>query len=211
MGIYLLIWGITWTLAIAATVYSTKAYIAYSQKANTGEVNNNIVSWFIWAFVTVTNASSYFNMNKDWAMTILPATGSIACLCVFVYMLFNGVYERPKKDDWLMLTLGLGAVVVWIFGGPTLAHFTITATFAVSVIPIFQKIFANPLSESPLPWSLWCRAFSLGVIVALIRSSSPADFVYPGGCLIGHTTLTFVTKRARAKAARRLKLQSQNL
>ncbi|MBI3633087.1 MAG: hypothetical protein HY226_02230 [Candidatus Vogelbacteria bacterium] len=156
-------------------------------------------------FITIMNASSYFGMNQDWAMTILPMTGSIACFLVFCYMLVKGVFEKPTDEDLYMLLLGVVAILAWKYQSATFAHFVIIATFSIAVLPILRDVLEDPANEDPTPWSLWCHAFAIGIVVVLLRSHHLiTDLIYPWGCFVGHASLTFITKRAHAQAAKEL-------
>jgi hypothetical protein len=93
-------------LAIFASLVHISAFLIYNKDIFKGRCNPSPVSWFIWAFMTVVNFTSYKAMNGNWIVAILPTVGSIMCISTFLFLVFSYFKskEKIKKPDWKDVT-----------------------------------------------------------------------------------------------------------
>lgn len=166
-------------------------YVVYNWKILTGETHPNQVSWFIWSFITVLNFTSYRSNSGDEVKSRLPTMSSMLCITTFLIALANGKHEMPSRSDQIVLALGVVASVIWwMTRSPSAAQMILQGTMAFSFLPIYIQVIGNPSTENIWGWIIWTIAFSLQIIVVILRwQGKYMDLVYPVNMAVCHAAV----------------------
>lgn len=180
-----------------ATLTHIVAFVMYNRQLLKGKSKPNIISWLIWAFITILNFTSYNVMSGDWLKSLLPTVSSMLCVLTFVLTFFTGRFARVSWADMLALALGLFAAGLWhLLNSATYANLILQASIAIGFLPTFRSVWERPNNEPPIPWFVWCAAFSLGLIVVLLRwQGQYQDLVYYLNCLVLHLAIAVLSLR----------------
>ena len=162
-----------------------------------GTSQPNSATWTLWAFITVLNLVSYAVMSGDWVKSILPFASSLACILTFLFALYKGKLSKIDLWDGIALFIGIASIIVWWYlKSATYANLILQASIAVSFVPTYRGVWLNPLKERSFPWYIWSFAYSLNIIVIVLRwRDQYQDLVYPINCLILHALVGVLTKR----------------
>ncbi len=189
--------NITVVLGITAALLHGIAYFLYNVQAKRGSSVPVSASWFIWAFLSVLNAFSYREMS-DFVVALQSITGAAACFLTFCYMLFIKKLAWPRGMEWVMLSFGLLASLVWWqFRSATGANMIVLTALVISFIPVYGKVLLDPFKETPLSWTLWSLAFFVTVVNVILRHGKPVTFLTPIVMLIAHAGIALLSRESR--------------
>lgn len=202
-------------LAIVSGCIYLSAYFLYYRQILSGKSKPNVASWTIWAFESGINFSSYIVMSGDWVKSVLPFLGTVACMAIFIYALFNGRFSKPTGFELSAMGIGLLSLTVWkltaISGIPNsalYANMIIQFCVVVSFIPTFRGTWKNPMTESYLPWFMWGFTYLASMSVVLMRwSGQYFDLAYYVIGTTFHLTVGFLALRAVKDNAEELAFQ----
>lgn len=177
------------------------AFLVFNWKTAKGLSRPNTATWSIWAFVTVLNCASYFMMSGDWAKSLQPLAGALACVGTLIFALRRGKLARPGKADSVVLAIGLLSALVWFaYRDATSANLILQAGFVLSFVPTLRDVWQRPDRESPLPWFMWGAAYLLLIAVVALRWSGRwPDLVYPVNSFFWHALVGVIAWRGRRK------------
>ena len=190
---------ITVLLGVSAGFLHVIAFALYNRQMLQGTSYPNSATWTLWVFLTVLNVSSYAVMSGDWVKSILPLASSIACIFTFFFSLSKG--KLSKIDPWDRLALGIGIIsglIWWYYKSATYANLILQISIAISFVPTYWGVWRDPMKEKALPWYIWSSAYTLSIIVIILRwKNQYQDLVYPINCLVLHAVVGLLTIRKR--------------
>jgi uncharacterized membrane protein YadS len=194
------------SLAIIASLIHISAFIVYNKDIFQGKNRPSPVSWFLWAFITVLNFTSYKVMNNDWIVAILPTVSSAMCIFTFAFLIFSALrlkrkIQKPDKGDIVVLLIGIVAIVVWqIFKSAIYANLIVQGCFTFSCIPTIRSAWRNPRNEKPLPWFMWTCAFLVGLAAVILRWNQLFfSLIYPINAAVCHFGIAILALRKKAQ------------
>ena len=190
-------------LTAGASLMHIVAFLVYNKQTLCGKIRPNIMTWSIWAFVTLLNLASYKAMSGDWIKTILPIISSVMCIATFVISLFVGKFARVSKYDLIALALGIVTPLVWWhFKSATYANMILQASIAIGFVPTFRSVCELPQNEKPLAWFLWSLAYTIGIVVVLMRwNNQYQDIVYYADCIALHFIVALLALRKKGASS----------
>lgn len=176
------------------------AFGIYNKQILDGTSVPNTATWTLWTLLSVLNASSYAVMTADLAKYILPVASTLATIGTFGYSLFAGKFKRMDSWDQLVLVIGLIAGVVWWwYESATYANVVVIAAAAIAFIPLYRGVWKNPALEKSLPWYVWATAYSMLILVVILRwKGQYEDLVYPLSMFCLHLAVGLMALRKTA-------------
>lgn len=139
-------------LGILAGIISFGAYLIYIRSIIKGESKPNRATWFIWTFMGLVLAVSYYfsgARNTIWA----PIVEFIGPLLISLLAIKYGEGGLRDKTDLLCLGGAFISIVLWlIFDSPVLALVINLAIDAFALIPTIKKSFLRPQGENFWAW-----------------------------------------------------------
>ncbi len=186
-------------LSMGASVMHLIAFGLYNAQMVRGTSKPNTATWTLWAVLTATNASAYFNATGDWIKSALPAASSVACILTFAYAIMRGKFERLSSWDSVALVIGLLAGFAWWhYQSAVYANLILQCAIAVSFTPTYRSVWADPNAEKGPPWALWGVAYVLLTYVVFLRSNGQwTDYVHPVQGAIMHAAVVPLTWRKK--------------
>ena len=128
-------------LAIAAGLVYTIAYLDYNRKVLKGETKPNGATWLIWSVISLISTSSYFTATRDVWMSVIPLLNIVLCIGTFVLALWLKRFTRPDIMDFVALTIGIIAAVVWKqYGSAKYANFIVQFAVLAGFYPTWRGI-----------------------------------------------------------------------
>lgn len=184
-------------LSIAAGGLNVTAFAIYNWQTFFGTVRPNVVSWGVWAFLTVLNFTSYRAMTKDWVKSALPTISAVQCVLTFLLALFVGSVRELGTYDTIVLGFGIMASLVWYTRkSPTAANMMLQAGITIGFIPTFQSVWDAPQTEFALSWFLWTISFLCNIAVVILRWQGKwRDLVYNVNCAWMHLVVAVLALR----------------
>lgn len=148
----------------------------------------NATTWVLWTLISATNSLTYLIMTGDWVKSLLPIASFLATAIILLLASLKGKLSKLQTIDTLALIIGLIAMLIWWqFKSATYANLIIQLTVIISIIPTFVGTLKHNVVETPLPWFLWSMAYSLSIIVIILRwQHQLQDLAYPLVSLILH-------------------------
>lgn len=139
-------------LGIVAGVISFIAYIVYIRSILKGETRPNRVTWWIWTFMGLVLAASYYfsgARNTIWS----PLVEVIGPLSIAILSIKYGEGNRKDRTDVLCFFGALFSIILWIiFGSPIVALITTLFVDVFAMIPTIKKSYARPEGEDFSAW-----------------------------------------------------------
>ncbi len=187
-------------MAVIAGILNVTAYTLYSSQILFGDTKPSIVAWIVWGFLVILNVSSYMEMSKDWVMSVVPAASAGACLITTIVVLSKGgSFGTLGVVDWIALSLGLVACIVWgVKKKADYANMIIVGAVAIGFVPIYYGITSGTVHETPFCWFLWTISYLLSAKVVLLRwkeepeKKNRAQIVYPAACVVLHLVVALM-------------------
>jgi hypothetical protein len=190
---------ISLVFGVVAAVLHGAAYVMYNRQAKLGQSQPNPISWSVWTFLAILNASSFTAMS-DWVSSLQFLTGTIACILTFIYVLAIGKFRWPARGakEWKIFGLGLLAAVVWyVFRSAEGANMIVLVAFVPSFFPTYDGVKEDPHKETALPWWIWTTAFVVTIVNLIIRDQEAIAFVMPAVLLLAHLSIAVLSRDAR--------------
>lgn len=193
---------ITIVLAITAALLHGAAYLLYAIQTGLGQSSPKSASWGIWVFLVAINWLTFGTAVGNWIVALQFLTGSLACVMVFTYMLAIEKLSWPTAKEWRVVGLGLIAILVWwVFRNAVWANVIIFVALAISFIPIYEELYADPRKDRPRSWILWTLAFLVTTVNVVINwKGQPLSLVMPVGGAILHGAVAYLSRRKRVEA-----------
>jgi len=143
---------IKYALGIVAGIVSFLAYIIYIRSIVKGESKPNRVTWWIWTFMGLVLAVSYYYsgaVNTIWA----PIVEFIGPLIISLLAIKYGEGGVRDKTDLLCLAGGILSIILWIiFNSPVVALVTNLVIDAFALVPTIKKSYLRPDGENFWAW-----------------------------------------------------------
>jgi hypothetical protein len=190
---------LTVVLGVTAALLHGVAYLLYARQTKLGYSSPKSASWGLWAFLVIINWLTFGVAIGNWIVALQFLTGSVACIAVFVYMLALRKLSLPTMKEWRLIGLGVLAVLVWwIFRNAAWANAIIFVALAISFIPIYEELWADPQKEMPRSWVLWTLAYLFTTINVVVNwKGNPLNLVMPLGGAILHGAVAYLSRKAR--------------
>lgn len=198
------------SLAIAAGVAQTAAFLDYNRKVLSGKTWPNGATWAIWAVIALVSASTYLSATGDIWKGLMSINNIALCIGTFVFALYRGKFQKLGVTDRVALLLGVIAIVVWILSTAACANIVVQVAIVIGFIPTWQAVRLNPMREHPRPWWLWSSAYCIAVAVVFLRWRNQwIDLLFPiNGALLHASVPLLALARQRRLAAHREKTAS---
>lgn len=184
-------------LAILGGTFNAFAFWRYNKDVFVGGTRPNAATWFLWSLVTLVNATSYYGMNVDWATLVVMVSDTTLCTVTFLFLLFVGKFGRLSKDNWIVIWLSIGAVVLWKATSAKQGNMMAQLPMVLSFLPILKDTRSGKTIEDPWVWVLWTSSFVINFITVYFTWSHREDFVYPIVAIVMHATLLYYAFRGR--------------
>jgi hypothetical protein len=183
-------------LSMGASILHLVAFGLYNAQMVNGTSKPNTATWTLWAVLTATNASAYFNATNDWVKSILPAASALACILTFLFAIVHGKFKKLSTADSVALMIGLVAGVAWwYYKSAVYANLLLQFSIATSFVPTYYLVWTSPTSEKSPPWALWGIAYAILTYVVFLRSGQWTDYVHPVQGAIMHAAVIPLTWR----------------
>lgn len=177
-------------LAIFTGLLTSVAYMLYNVGILFGDTHPNVSSWFVWAFITVLNFTSYQSMTGDWVKSLLPTTNSIMCILTALLALPVGSFRSLEQIDIVCFVIGVIAGLLWITSKRSaVAQIILNIAIAVGGIPTIVGMINGTHREPWLPWLIWSVTYVLQYLVVKFRSGKGLDFLYAINCIVMHSAV----------------------
>lgn len=178
------------TLAIFTGVLASIAYALYNAYSLFGDAHPNVSSWFVWAFITILNFTSYRSMTGDWVKSALPTINSLLCIVTALIALRTGSFMELTRIDATCLIIGIFAGMLWITSKrPSAAQVILNVAIFVGGIPTIVSMITSSHREPWLPWLIWSATYILHYRIVKARSGKGLDFLYAINCTILHSAV----------------------
>ena len=124
------------------------------------------------AMLTLINISQLGSLIAKELWYIVPVTivAGIMNVLVILFGIKNANYQLKKLDIVVFIGALMGLVVWYVTGNAAYNIYILTVIMLVSVIPMVQKTFKDPTSETATPW----RINLISTIVFMFTITSPA-------------------------------------
>ncbi len=162
-----------------------------------GRSRPNRVTWGLWTYIAVLNATSYLGTSHDIVKTFVALENMGMCGFTFGCVCLHGKTERLKPWEWATVAFGTTAGTVWILSRDAFyANAVLQLGTAVSFIPIYAGLWKNPKREPILPWLVWSVVYVVFFFAVLLRwNGAWHDLIYPLTYVIIHVVVFFLTLR----------------
>jgi hypothetical protein len=172
---------------------TTLAYLDYNRLVLKGETKPNGATWAIWSAIALISTSSYFAASGDIWKSIIPFANILLCIGTFVLAIMSDKFKKRDFTDWLALTIGIVAIVVWKMKTAAYGNLIVQVAFIIGFIPTWRGIWKMPSSEKPRPWLIWCVSYGIAAVVVILRwRHQGIDLVYPVLCVFLHASVPLV-------------------
>lgn len=192
-------------IALLAGLLQLIGYIIYISRS---DIEPEPLTWLMWGSTTwiiaVMEADSMVSQHVSWAMVpdaerallLLPVVCGCMAAVVAMKCWRKGTIKWPS--DWqnkLALVLGFGFTAMYILGWYLseietisneirilFASISLTLLNLVAIIefsPIIRNTKKRPQDEKPLPWAIWCSAYTLLFLATYLETGVSELLVYP--------------------------------
>ncbi len=181
-------------LAIISGITHTIAYLDYNRQVLKGVTKPNGATWLIWSVIATVSTGSYLKATGDSWKSVIPLLNIALCIATLIFALCLKRFKKPDAMDFVALTIGIFAVVVWKqYGSAKYANLIVQFAILAGFIPTWRAIIKNPLCEHARPWWIWTIGYGLAIIVVILRWSDQwYDLVYPINCIVLHSSVALL-------------------
>lgn len=185
-------------LALTAGAINILAFWRYNREVFTGGTRPNAATWFLWAFVLLVNATTYYGMRVDWATLVVMGVDTTLCNVTFFFLLYKGRFGRLNTGEWVAVWLSVGAMALWWMKSAEAGNMMTQIPVVLSFLPILKDTRDGRTIEDPWVWILFTISFGISAIVVYLTWSGRInDFVYPLISVVLHAAMTFYAFRGR--------------
>ncbi len=172
----------------AAEVFGTAAfslhvlgYIIYARHVLSEKIRPNAATWFMWLFGGIVELVTYDAITgSHWSTTALPfacviGVGIIGISITIAQLRNKGrvVYHKPTRSDYYLVAFDMLAGALWLLGfSPVLANMIAVSTSITTFIPLWRTTYNEPKSEDPIPWMIWCAAYTMMTLAIMMGNGS---------------------------------------
>ena len=165
------------TLGALAMVLTIAAMLPYARETFLGHIRPHRATWLVWALLASLSASAQIASGSGPALWF-AATQAGGTLLIAAMALRSGRGKLASATEILVIALaGFGFVLWQLTSEPAYALVISISISACAAIPTILKSFADPASESLVPWTLKLAASICAVIVA--APAGPVMLAYP--------------------------------
>lgn len=184
-------------LALVAGALNAFAFWRYNKDVFIGGTRPNAATWFLWSLVTLVNATSYHGMSVDWAAMVVMVSDTTLCAVTFLFLLFAGKFGRLSKNNWIVVWLSIGAILLWKSTSATQGNMMAQFPMILSFLPILNDTRKGKTIEDPWVWVLFTASFVINLAIVCFTWSHRLDFVYPTVAIVMHAALTYYAFRGK--------------
>jgi len=191
-------------LAIASGLMLVVAYVVYNWGMFAGRTKPNTTTWAIWAMIVILSTSSYTIASGDWWMAAIALVNFVLCIGTFVVAVMKGRFKEVDRADLVALGLGILAAVIWaIFRSATSANLIVQVAILIGFVPTWRGVWRGTVKERSLPWWLWSSAYTLALVVVIMRWNGQwVALIYPLNCIWLHASVPLFKSWCRKTAVR---------
>jgi hypothetical protein len=180
-------------LSLSLTILSSLIFLGFFVLYNKNILNSlikpNIVSWSLFALITLINAITYIVFTHDALKGALAFTDCFTCIVITCLILFKGQYSKLTIFEKIIIFLAIVSLAVWyMFHSAVFANLLLQPAYILAFIPTLKNAWNNPQNESALVWLMWAFSFLLTITVVIIRFDNVwADLINPSIAFILHS------------------------
>lgn len=188
-------------LGILAALLHGIAYFLYAVQTKLGASSPKSASWGLWVLLVAVNWATFGISVGNWSIALQFLSGSIACVSVFIYMLVIGKLSWPAAKDRKTIGLSILAIIVWVvFKNAAWANVVVFIALAISFIPMYEELWADPSKEMPRSWILWTMAFLVTATNVILNwGGKPLSLVMPIGGALLHGAVAVLSSESRKR------------
>ncbi len=180
---------------VAAFVHLT-AFGLYTKVTLDGAVKPVATSWGIWAFSATLNAVTFRAMT-DTLSALQFIAGSVGCIVVFVALIFLGELKRMSATQWVVLIMGITALVMWKLTTAKVANGILVGAVVYSFIPTILNARKNPANDWWVPWVMWTLSTTLTFTYKFFTTGVTFALAMPAVLVLGHSVTGFYLVKGR--------------
>lgn len=200
-----MVFDIQGTLGIVAGIIAFFAYILYIVSIIKGESKPNRTTWFIWTFMGLVLALSYYfsgAKNTIW----VPFVEFVGPLLIAILSIKYGEGGLTDKTDLVCLAGVFISLLLWIiFDSPIVALVINLIIDAFALIPTIKKSYLRPQGEDFWAWFGTGAADTINLFA--IERFTFGVVVYPVYMLISDIIIITLLARGKIRGFGRLKTE----
>jgi len=190
-------------LGIVAGIIAFIAYIVYIKAILKGESKPNRATWFIWTFVGLVLATSYYFSgahNTIW----VPFMEFLGPLTIAILSIKYGEGGVRSKLDLVCFVGAIISLILWFaFNSPVVALVTNLVIDVFALIPTIKKSYLRPEGEDFWAWFGTGTADTINLFA--IEKLTFGVMVYPIYMLVLDLIIIILLARGRIRSFGRLK------
>ena len=191
-------------LGIVAGVIAFIAYIVYIKAILRGETKPNRATWFIWTFVGLVLATSYYFSGAENTIWV-PFVEFIGPLAIAILSIKYGEGGIKSKLDIVCFVGAVISLILWfVFDSPVVALVTNLVIDVFALIPTIKKSYLRPEGEDFWAWFGTGTADTINLFA--IEKFTFGVMVYPVYMLVLDIIIVVLLARGRIKSFGRLKI-----
>lgn len=189
------------SLALPLTILSSLIFLVffvlYNKNILNGSIKPNIVTWSLFALITLINSITYISFTHDAFKSALAFTDCFTCIVITSMILFKNRHFELVTLEKIIILLSILSLLIWyILHSATYANLLLQPAYILAFVPTLKNVWKNPKDESTLVWLMWALSFILTIIVIFIRwENNWPDLINPSIALILHTSVGFLALR----------------
>ncbi len=190
-------------LTILSSLIFLGFFILYNKNILNGSIKPNIVTWSLFALITLINSLTYISFTHDIFKGALAFTDCFTCIIITSLILFKNQNFKINTSEKVIILLSILSLIIWyILHSAVYANLLLQPAYILAFIPTLKNVWKNPKDESTLVWLMWAVSFILTIMVIIIRwENNWADLINPLIALILHTSVGLL-------ALRKIKIQN---
>ena len=185
-------------LALIAGAINAYAFWRYNKDVFVGSTSPNAATWFLWALVTVVQATTYHGMRVHWTTLVVMISDSGLCIITFFFLLLAGKFGKLDRESGRIVALSIGAVILWQVTSAALGNAMSQIPYALAFLPTIRDARDGKTIEDPQVWVLFTISFVVNFIVVCIQwSGKMEEFLFSVVAIVMHAILTHYAFRGR--------------
>jgi hypothetical protein len=180
-------------IGIVAGVMVFATIIPYSWRVYRGKIRPNLTSWFLWTVISFALLATYWGSGAKenvW-MAVVGCTNPLLVTAIVAAKYRSKI--RLSKLDWICLTIGTIALVMWFMfqGQKSLVQYALYVALIAdgcAAVPTAVCYWRNPSLDRPFAWGVFGLASALNILA--ISEHTVANYVYPIYMTTGSVIIT---------------------
>lgn len=175
------------------------AYYTFNKQIDDNRTKPNLTVWILLFFLTITNATSYWQMTHDWIKTLHPFSGACASLFTVRKTVRKGEFHYPGIPEFIATLFVVFALFMWKFSDVSHANLLLQGGILSALSPLVYRAYKDPRKEDSRAYKIWTVAFFFSFFVVLMTYKHWFDFGYAVAGFCVNFALAFLTREKRKK------------